>query len=259
MNWKTRHLSCWGLALVMLSACAISPEEQARQDSLPIPQFESIAIVNKGVSDELQTRFGFDPEDSRTDSGAIAGAGAGAMVGAQWSLACVGFAYICAMATVPVGAMIGAAGGGLAAHAADSQKELSYEQLRVLDGLFAQILQKRTINQDIEHSLMQQIPADRLRDIEGTDTLLQYRLYDVRFAQTSANKYALTLKTVMLFGWNRNTPQIVSTHRTYEHTSQSLKMEDWVQDNGTTLNLAFDACIEGITEKMLADIHFKNL
>lgn len=243
-----------------LAACTST----ARDESPVIPQFESIAIVNMGVSDDLKARFGFVPEDSTTDSGALAGGSAGALAGAGAGalIGCVGFPYICAMVTAAsatYGAMVGAAGGGLAAYAADSQKKLSYEQLLVLDNLFAQTLQHRSINQDIEHSLMQQVPAEKLTAIEGASTLLQYRLYDVRFAMTSSKKYALTLKTVMLFNWNRNSPKTVSTHRTYEHSSQSLAMEDWVQDDGQTLNAAFDDCIEGVTDKMLADIQFESL
>jgi len=60
----------------------------------------------------------------------------------------------------------------------------------------------------------------------------------------------------MLIDWNRNSRQASSTHKVYEHTSRSLRMEDWVQDHGKTLNLAFDACIEGLTEKMIEDIQF---
>ena len=243
--------------LANVNACTHS----GRQDSPPIPRFESVAIVNKGVTAELKARFGVAPEDSGsgTDTGVIAGAGTGAMVGAQASLGCVGFVFLCALATVPVGAMIGAVTGGVADYAVDSQKELSREHLLVLDNLFGQILQERTINQDIELSLVRHVPAERLKDIPEADTLLQFRLYDVRFAKTSPRKYALTLKTVMLIDWNRNHPPTVSTHRTYEHTSQSLRMEDWVQDDGKTLNLAFNACIEGLTEKMARDIQFEEL
>ena len=250
------------LLIIPMLANLLACTNTAREKSPAIPKFESIAIVNKGVSEDLKARFGPVPEDSSTDSGAAAGAGTGALVGVGATIGCFGFSYLCALVVIGAatsGAMLGAAGGGLAAYAADSQEELSYEQLRILDGLFAQILQQRTINQEIEHSLMQQMPAGRLIDIEGADTLLQYRLYDVRFTETTSNKYALTLKTVMLFGWNRNSAYPTSTHRTYEHTSQSLEMDDWVQDNGVTLNQAFDSAIEGLAAKMLADIQFKNL
>ncbi len=241
--------------LANLNACT----NAAHQKSPPIPKFDSVAIVNKGTTDELKARFGVAPEDSSIDAGVIAGAGTGAAVGAHASLVCIGFIFLCALATVPVGALIGAVSGGLADHAVDSQKELSKEHLVVLDDLFAQIVQQRTIHQDIESSLKRHIPVERLMDISEADTLLQFRLYDVRFSKTSLRKYALTLKTVMLIDWNRNSRQTSSTHRVYEHTSRSLQMEDWVQDQGKTLNLAFDTCIEGLTEKMIEDIQFEKL
>ena len=241
--------------LANLSACT----NAVRRDSAPIPKFDSVAIVNKGTTDELKIRFGVAPEDSGTDTGVLAGAGTGAVVAAHSSLVCVGFVFICALGAVPVGAMIGAVSGGLAEHAIDSQKELSKEHLLVLDDLFGQIVQQRTIHLDIESSLKLHIPEERLMDISEADTLLEFRLYDVRFSKTSLHKYALTLKTVMLIDWNRNSPRKSSTHRIYEHTSRSLQMEDWVQDHGKTLNLAFDNCIEGLTEKMIEDIQFEKL
>ena len=160
---------------------------------------------------------------------------------------------------MPFGAMVGGISGGLADHAVDTQKELSSEQLLVLDDLFVQIAQQRTIHQEIEKNLKQNIPVERLMDISEADALLQFRLYDVRFSKTSARKYALTLKTVMLIEWNRNnnSHQTSSTHRIYEYTSRPLRMEDWVQDRGKTLNLAFDTCIEGLTEKMIEDIQLE--
>lgn len=128
------------------------------------------------------------------------------------------------------------------------------EQLLLLDKQFVDISQQRRIHLDIEDSSKRQIPPDRQEDISQADALLQFRLYEVRFAEASKRKYALTLKTVMLFSWNRDMRQSSSTHRIYEHTSQALPMENWVQDEGKTLNHAFDACIAGLTEKMTSDI-----
>jgi len=247
------------LLIISMLANLNSCTNAVRKDSLPIPKFDSIVIINHGATDELKARFGVAPEDSSSDAGILAGAGAGAAAAAHMSLVCAGFVFLCALATVPVGAMIGGVSGGLADQAVDSQKELSKEQLLVLDDLFAQIVQQRTIHQEIESSLKRHIPVERLMDISEADTLLQFRLYDVRFAKTSLRKYALTLKTVMLFEWNRNSPQTSFTHKVYEHTSRSLQMEEWVQDHGKTLNQAFDACIEGLTEKMIEDIQFEKL
>lgn len=240
--------------LANLNACT----NTGRRDSPAIPRFDSVSIVNKGATDELKARFGAAPKvsDTNADAGVLAGASAGAALGAHTSLVCVGFVYMCALGAVPFGALIGAISGGLADHAVDSQKGLSEEQLLVLDKLFAQVVQQRTIHLEVESSLKRHIPADRLMDTSEADALLQFRLYDVRFAKTSPRKFALTLKTVMLFDWNRDRRRASSTHKIYEHTSPALRMEDWIQDQGVTLNKAFDACIKGLTEKMNADIQF---
>jgi len=57
--------------LANLNACT----NAVRQDSPPIPKFDSVAIVNKGATDELKARFGVAPEDSGIETGVLAGAG----------------------------------------------------------------------------------------------------------------------------------------------------------------------------------------
>jgi hypothetical protein len=235
--------------LTLLSACS---NAQIRQ-SYPIPKFQTVAIVNKGVDGELKTRFGAASEESYVEAGAATGA---VLAGAGAALACGPFVYLCAMAVVSF-AGAGAVGGGLAGAAADSLQDLQYDQLFSLDSQFAGILHQRTINLEVENSLMNRIPPMRIRDIPAATALLQFRLYDVRFAKASSGKYALSLKTVMLFKWDRDQRRPTSTSRIYEHTSSALPMEHWVRDEGKTLNQAFDDCIEGLTRKMAEDIQFR--
>ena len=45
--------------LANVNACT----NAVRQDPPSIPKFESVAIVNKGISNELKARFGVAPED----------------------------------------------------------------------------------------------------------------------------------------------------------------------------------------------------
>ena len=124
---------------------------------------------------------------------------------------------------------------------------------------FVEISQQRTINLEIEESLMGKVPPERVKDSPDATALLQFRLYDVRFSKTSSRKYALTLKTVMLFKWDRTKRPPSSSSRVYEHTSIALPMEDWVNNGGINLNQAFDTCIEGLTDKMIKDIQFQSL
>ena len=222
-----------------------------------MPMFESVAIVSKGATSDLKARFGVPPEDKIFQESAVAGAGAGALAGAGTALACGPFVFLCATATVPIGALVGAVGGGLAGSASDSQKMPPKEQLLVLDELFVEISRQRTIHLEIRDSLEKQIPPDRLADTSVTDALIQLNLSDVRFTRTFSGKYAWTLKSVMVVTWNRNTHRPRHSYKIYQYTSRSLPLDDWVQNDGEILNQALDACVEGMVEQMAGDIRFK--
>ena len=248
----------WWLIVCMLlsqNACLHS----STRNSAQIPKFKSIALVNKGATSELTNRFSAARDGSSVDNAIIAGtgAGAGAAIAAQSSLACTYLVFVCAMILVPAGAAIGAVAGSAADSADEPMKGLSYEQILALERQFSAISQQRTISSEIEESLNAQVPPQRMTEISQADSLLQFRLYDIRFTKTSFRKYALTLKSVMLFKWNRNGPRPSSSHRTYEFTSRSMSINDWIQDDGETMNHAFDACIEGLVNEMLKDIQFQ--
>jgi hypothetical protein len=234
-----------------LTACTHS----TRRHSSPMPKFHSIAVVNKGATSELKARFGMDSADSHIGAGAATGA---VLAGTGAALTCGPFVLLCALAVVNFAAA-GAIGGGLAGAASDTQQTLPNEQLLLLDRQFIEISQQRTINQEIEESLMRKVPPERVKESPDATALLQFRLYDVRFSKNSSRKYALTLKTVMLFRWDRTKRPPSSASRIYEHTSIALPMEEWVNTGGITLNQAFDTCIEGLTDKMIRDIQFQNL
>jgi hypothetical protein len=223
-----------------------------------MPMFESVAIVSKGATSDLKARFGVPPEDKISQESAVAGAGAGAVAGAGWAMACGPYFFICAMATVPVGALVGATAGGLAGAASDSHKMPPQEQLLVLDNLFVDIYEQRSIHMEIRDTLEKQIPPDRLADTSVTDALIQLNLSDVRFTRTLTGKYAWTLKSVMVVTWNRNTPRPRHSYKIYDYTSRSLPLDDWVQNDGEILNQALDACVEGMVEQMAGDIRFKD-
>jgi hypothetical protein len=97
-------------------------------------------------------------------------------------------------------------------------------------------------------------------DSDDAEVLLQLSLSDVRFTQNSAGEYALTLKATMQAQWNRGKRQLRKVkNRSYQAGSRALLIEDWLQDQGETLNLAFDACIEDLTEQMVEQIQFSEL
>jgi hypothetical protein len=256
----TRKFEVWRqlrfLPIISLLSISTACTSAVPQDSPPLPEFESVAIVSMGATRELKTRFGVDPEYSNLVVGASygAGAGAGLLVGVSAALACGPFVLLCAMATVPAGVVVGGVGSGLTAEAVDANKKLPNEQLLVLDGLFVEISQQRTIHLEVRDTLEQQIPPDRLADKSVADTVLSLTLSDVRFTQTSSGKYALTLKSIVVAQWIRNTRQRRHSTRFYQYTSSSLPLDDWVHDDGKKLNQAFDDCVEGLVEQMVGDI-----
>jgi len=229
----------------------------APRDSPPMPMFESVAIVSKGATSDLKARFGVPPEDKISQESAVAGAGAGAAAGAGWAMVCGPYFFICAMATVPAGALVGATAGGLAGAASDSHKMPPQEQLLVLDKLFADIYEQRSIHMEIRDTLEKQIPPVRLADTSVADALIQLNLSDIRFTRTFSGKYAWTLKSIMVVTWNRNTRRPRHSYKIYDYTSSSLPLDDWVQNDGEMLNQALDDSVEGMVEQMAGDIRFK--
>lgn len=228
------------------------------QKPVEIPKFKSVILVNKGATDELKKRFSTPLEGSSVDAGMVAGtaAGAGAAVAVQASLVCTYLVFVCAMILVPAGALVGAVGGSMADASDEPMKGLSNEQILALERLFADISQQRTISLEIEESLKRKIPPERMAHPAEADALLQFRLYDIRFTKTSVRKYALTLKSVMLFKWDRNGPQLSSSYKTYEYTSHPMQIKDWTQGDGLMMNQAFDNCISGLAGEMIKDIQF---
>lgn len=225
----------------------------------PLPVFESVAIESLGVTDELKARFAVAPGHSSEGSLVPAGTGAGAgmLAGAGTALACGPFVLLCATLTVPIGGMVGAAGGSVAGITTQTQKSPPKEQLLVLDRLFVEISQQRTIHMEIRDTLEQEIPPDRLVDKPEADALLQLNLSDARFTRTFSGKYALTLKSILVAHWNRKSRQTRYSHKIYQYTSQSLSLDDWVQNDGKLLKQAFDDSVEGLVEQMVEDIRFR--
>lgn len=227
------------------------------KSSPPLPVFKSVAIESLGVTDELKARFAVAPEKASTGREIAIGYNTGSLVGAGTALACGPFVLLCATFTVPIGSIVGAAGGVVAEVAADTQKNPTTEQLLVLDKLFVEISQQRTIHMEIRDTLEQEIPPDRLVDKPEADALLQLNLSDARFTRTFSGNYALTLKSILVAHWNRKSRQTRYSHKIYQYTSESLSLDDWVQNDGELLKQAFDDSVEGLVDQMVEDIWFK--
>jgi hypothetical protein len=252
--WRRLPLVLTISLLLLSNACTSTAPER----STPMPLFDSVAIVSNGATRDLKARFGVAPEDKIAEEGMIAGAGAGMAAGAAWAAVCGPWFFICAMGTVPAGAVVGATAGGLAGAASDAHKTPPDEQLLALDKLFADIYQRHTLHMEIRDTLEKQIPPDWLADTSEAGALVQLKLSDVRFTRTFSGKYEWTLKSIMVVTWNRNTGRTRHSYKFYDYASRALTLDDWMKNDGAMLNTALDESVEGLAEKMAVDIRFKD-
>lgn len=255
------HPGAWGrfiflvfsILLVSVACTSSSPER-----SPPIPAVESVAIISKGPTSDLKARFGVAPEDEAGAKAAIAGAGAGAVAGLGWATVCGPYFLACALIVLPTTTMMGGATGALAGTASDLHKTPPDEHLSALDKQFVKIYQQRTLHMDIRDSLENQIPANRLADSDEADALVELNLSDIRFIRTFSNKYQWTLKSVMVVTWNRDRAQPRHSYKIYEFTSRALPLDEWLENDGETLNRGLDESVAGLTDQMLTDLWFKD-
>jgi hypothetical protein len=223
----------------------------------PMPEFESVVIVSKGPTDELKARFGAALGNSSSVAGAGAGAGAGALAGAGTAMTCGPYVIFCFPILMSLGALVGAVGGGLADAGVDTLKKSSQEQLLVLEKLFGDVAEQRTLHLEVRDALVRQIPPDRLADTSLAEGQLQLSFFDIRFTQTSTGKYTLTLKYLMIAQWNHSNRHLSNGRRLYRYKTRALSLQKWVENDGEILNQAFNDCVNGLVEQMVEDIQFR--
>jgi hypothetical protein len=239
---------------VLLLSSACTPTTRKR--STPMPWFDTVAIESMGATSALKARFGVAPGDEIFEESMGAGTGAGMVAGAGWALVCGPFFFLCATFTIPAGAVVGGAAGGLVGAASDAHKMPPDEQLLALDKLFADIYQQRTLHMEIRDSLEKQIPPDRLVDTSKAGELVQLKLADVRFTRTFSGKYEWELKSVMVVSWNRHPGRTRHSSKTYDYASQALSLDDWMKNDGEMLSQGLDESVEGLTKQMAVDMQF---
>jgi hypothetical protein len=217
----------------------------------PLPRFKSVAILSKGPAEELKARFGSVNEASKAGRGGEADGGAlyPIIYGPE---ALAGFLIM-----IPIAALVSAVSHGIEDSAADSLTEPEREQLVVLEKLFGDVVEQRTLDVEIRDALVPRIPPDRLVDTASAEALLQLSLFDVQFTQTSSGKYTLTLKALLIAQWLQRTQHLDHGRRLYRHTTPALSLKDWVKDDGQILNQAFDDCVASLGDQIAADIQFR--
>lgn len=193
-----------------------------------------------------------------TKAGAGMGARAGAATGIAAAFYCGPWYVICAMATIPVGAVVGAAGGAATGAVVDSKERPSKKQLKELDTFFIEVSNTRTIHLELRDHVIALTPPERLVDSELADAMLQIRLSDVRFSQLSEGVYKLQLSADVKAQWNRNTNKTRVASRSYSYSSRPKPIADWLQKDGQVINQAFDTSVQGLADEINRDLHYSN-
>ena len=242
------------LAVVMLLSTACSSTGSSRK--LRSFEMDSVAVESLGASPELKVRFGIRDDESTVDAGVGIGAGAGAAAGAGTALVCGPFVWLCAMGTVPIGALVGYVAGGVVSESVDDSRTPPLEDLLILDALFNQIARERTLHSEIASALEKSLPVERLAEQSDADTLLQLVLSDIQFRRTTSNEYSLTIGVLLLANWNRGGPSRSFGSQVFRASSGSRPLDEWTHDDGVNLNHAFDQAITQLVSTVREDLKF---
>ena len=236
-----------GTASAMLSACVLTPLSQPA-----LPEFESMAVISKGPSDDLKARFSRES----TKSGAAVGAGAGATAGAGAAMACGPWYLLCAMGTIPAGAIVGAVGGAGVGAVMDSNRKPTEEELDQLEASFEDISRERTLHKEIETKVVRQIPKKLKAKPADAEALVELVLADVRFAHINDGAFALELEIAVTAQWNRGTKSPRTSKRFYNCRSNAEYIEYWADEDGSRLNTALDDCVQSLADDFGDDLRF---
>jgi hypothetical protein len=235
----------------LLAACAF-PQPTRPVYQPPLPEFESIAVFSKGPSDDLKARFSRES----TKSGAAIGFQGGAVAGLGASLVCGPWFWLCALGTVPAGAVVGAAGGAAAGSVKDSNRKPTDEELDQLEANFEVISRERTLHSEIENEVVGQIPEQFLATPADAEALVELELTNVRFAHITDGAFALEVGIVVTTQWNRQTKSPRVSKRVYNCRSKAEYIEYWADEDGSRLNTALDDCVKSLADDYGSNLRF---
>jgi hypothetical protein len=155
------------LAVLGTASCAPLPDpDSSFEPKLAIPASATVAVISKGVDQDLKARFNRDS----TYSGARTGAN------------------------------LGSAAGFAAAS----------------------------------------VPADRRAAGKDADALLEVSIGDIRFQQRDDGKYRWMLRVNLTAQWNRNRRRVRAGTQHYRVYSETLPLEEWMNDGGSAIERALD-------------------
>ena len=225
------------LAVLGTASCAPLPDpDSSFEPKLAIPASATVAVISKGVDQDLKARFNRDSTDSGTKTGAVTGSAAGFAAAGF----CGPFFFLCALGTVPAGMIVGAAGGAAAGAVEDVQKKPGQEDLERLEALLASVAERRTLHEEVRAATAVKVPADRRAPGKDADALLEVSIGDIRFQQRDDGKYRWMLRVNLTAQWNRNRGRVRAGTLHYRVYSETLPLEEWMNDGGSAIEGALD-------------------
>lgn len=251
--WRQARFGCRQAALISLSltlaACATKLPQYER-----LPELESLALTSKSSRGDLLDRGRHQSRSAYAKGGAKGGAYAGLEI----SGACGPWFWLCALGTVPAGALVGAAGGAAAGAVVDASTQPTQEQLDQLDAIFVSIDQQRELHEDLRKALAQRIPADRWAEPDIAGGLLEVTVNDVRFARAVEDVYALTISAGLTLQWGRDRKgrRTQTVQQDHACPPNVKPIGDWLAGGAPLFNQVVDECIESLAEEIGKNIRW---
>ena len=227
----------------VLVACSATPGPPPGL-RINIPDSASMAVISKGVDKDLEARFNRDS----TIKGANVGAGSGAAAGAAAALTCGPFFFLCALGTIPAGAVVGAAAGAAGGAAVDATKKPSVEDLEKLEALLVGIAEARTLHEEIRAATEAQVDPARRAPGKQADALMEVSLGDIRFTRYSSGDYGWLMKVNVAAQWNRNYGKRRGGTEHFTVYSPREPLSHWIDQDGSAIGSALDDLVVEASE-----------
>lgn len=252
-NWSARGTQSWSsqigvtaiaLTLIISSGCAST-------EVPPIPEFASMAIQAKQPSaDSLPLKPGTESSDKAYN----AGTKGGAVAGAASSLACGPLVLVC----LPAGILAGAMYGGYAGAAVDASREALSGFPPETAQEFAQKLRgiesRRDFFIELRDSVSRAIPGSRQVSVDDAQAVFHVGPDAVVLVKGRESSLSLRMTASLFAEWDRDKGWPSVAHRWYSYTTSEMPIEEWVNNEGEAIEVAFTECITELAAMIVDDV-----
>lgn len=232
--------------VVLLSACV----NNAPQPSLA--RGKSISVIPPLVRHLDVT---VDSKAKRVGKGAalgvvgvIGGAGIGGLCGAIIGLACGPGAIVCSPLFAAAGIGIGGVGGGAMGAAYGGRGGISAVKTKAFNEATTRVFDKPSLEIQLSNQFVEQ--ASNYWTIKSdTPNTVAISIKSLRFEQTPGELIKLVIHAemkVQLAGITRKFQ--------YNHSSETKNVDDWLADDGKSLQVELDVAIQKLTHRMVGQL-----